>query len=282
MTGNRPPRQNRRVLEDIQVAGHGDSHEQPDDSQRSSGHFVRGQESAKSGAAERNSKQSHETGRPILVGTGSVEESEQLSARLRVAGIPHFRSECEKTMRRKRRLFAQAGRASGAVHDFRLIWRGGEPTFCWEAIRHKTRQQVVGVRRSVCDRYDRVTTRGGSIINFADVPAARAIREPRAFFISLEDDLLVRLSESRRIRTSIACSARRKARIWKSGRRSGNMNPLLEYHRREVCALRREILLSPEWSIRSMLPEEQYSELLQAVSEGCARNRRTPPGVGGG
>jgi preprotein translocase subunit SecA len=31
----------------------------------------------------------HATGRPMLVGTGSVEESERLSARLQVDGVPH-------------------------------------------------------------------------------------------------------------------------------------------------------------------------------------------------
>jgi preprotein translocase subunit SecA len=32
-----------------------------------------------------------------------------------------------------------------------------------------------------------------------------------------------------------------------------------------VNALRREILLSPDWSVRSMLPDEQYDELALAV-----------------
>ena len=42
---------------------------------------------------------------------------------------------------------------------------------------------------------------------------------------------------------------------------------VIEHHRREVHTLRREILLSPDWSIASMLPEEQYARIAQAAGE---------------
>jgi len=42
---------------------------------------------------------------------------------------------------------------------------------------------------------------------------------------------------------------------------------VVEHHRREIYALRRETLRSPQWSLRSMLSEEQFGELLQTVGE---------------
>jgi preprotein translocase subunit SecA len=41
----------------------------------------------------------------------------------------------------------------------------------------------------------------------------------------------------------------------------------VEHHRREIYGLPREVLLSPAWSLRSMLPEEQYCELIEAVGD---------------
>ena len=40
---------------------------------------------------------------------------------------------------------------------------------------------------------------------------------------------------------------------------------VVEQHRREVYGMRREILLSPDWSVASILPEELYLELKEAV-----------------
>ena len=86
------------------------------------------------------------------------------------------------------------------------------------------------------------------------------------FFISLEDDLLVRFGiagnpdvESVQ-RTAESQNLEIRETLWK-------YESVIEHHRREVCGMRREILLSPDWSVASMLPEEQYGELRQAVGE---------------
>jgi preprotein translocase subunit SecA len=86
------------------------------------------------------------------------------------------------------------------------------------------------------------------------------------FFISLDDDLLVRfgIRENPDIdsvqRTAEGQNLEIRQTLWK-------YDCTVEDHRREVYSLRREILLSPGWSLRSMLPEEQYCELIQAAGE---------------
>ena len=86
------------------------------------------------------------------------------------------------------------------------------------------------------------------------------------FFISLEDDLLVRfgIAENPDIesvqRTAESQNLEMRETLWK-------YDGTVEDHRREMYDLRHEILLSPGWSIRSMVPEEQYCELMQAVGE---------------
>jgi preprotein translocase subunit SecA len=80
------------------------------------------------------------------------------------------------------------------------------------------------------------------------------------FFISLDDALLVRFGiagnpdvESVQ-RTVESQNLEIRQTLWK-------YETLLEKHRRDVRALRREVLLSPEWSVASMLSEEQFAEL---------------------
>ena len=42
---------------------------------------------------------------------------------------------------------------------------------------------------------------------------------------------------------------------------------VIEHHRREICRLRRDVLLSPDWSIDSLLPEERHSDLIEETGE---------------
>jgi preprotein translocase subunit SecA len=85
-------------------------------------------------------------------------------------------------------------------------------------------------------------------------------------FISLDDDLLVQfgIAENPDIdsvqRTAEGQNLEIRKNLWK-------YDCATEHHRREMCGSRREILLSPGWSLRSMLPEEQYCELTQTVGE---------------
>ncbi|HXR74511.1 MAG TPA: hypothetical protein VN737_00975, partial [Bryobacteraceae bacterium] len=84
------------------------------------------------------------------------------------------------------------------------------------------------------------------------------------FFLSLEDALLVRfgIAENPDVdsvqRTAESQNMEIRQTLWK-------YESVIEHHRKEVHALRREILLSCDWSIASMLPEEQYAELAEAA-----------------
>lgn len=105
--------------------------------------------------------------------------------------------------------------------------------------------------------------RGGSITNSAVAQGARAIRASR-FFLSREDDLLVRFGIAQNPdidsvqRTVESQNFEIRQTLWK-------YESAIEHHRREVSCLRREVLLSPGWSIASMLSEECHRDLVEAV-----------------
>ncbi len=86
------------------------------------------------------------------------------------------------------------------------------------------------------------------------------------FFISLDDDLLVRfgIADNPDVdsvqRTAESQNLEIRQMLWK-------YESLVEHHRREVYALRREVLLRPDWSIASILPEEEYVELVETLGK---------------
>jgi preprotein translocase subunit SecA len=207
-------------------------------------------------------KRVHQTGRPILVGTASVEDSERLSVQLEAAGILHNVLNARND-EAEAEIIAQAGALGAVTISTNMAGRGtdillgGNPP--------ETRQQVVelgglyviGTTRHEARRIDnQLRGRAG---RQGDPGTSR-------FFISLEDDLLVRFGIAGNPdvdsvqRTAESQNIETRQMLWKYESAS-------EHHRREVYALRREILLSPEWSIASMLPEDRYAELRQTVPE---------------
>ncbi len=133
-------------------------------------------------------EQVHGTGRPVLVGTLTVEESEALAADLREAGV-----ECSvlnaKRDAEEARIVAEAG-ARGAVTiatnmagrgtDIRL---GGREGADYEEIAALGGLYVIGTNRHESQRIDdQLRGRAGR----------QGDRGSSRFFISLEDDLLVR------------------------------------------------------------------------------------------
>lgn len=202
----------------------------------------------------------HETGRPILVGTASVEESELLSHRLRIAGIPHSVLNARND-EAEAEIIAQAGALGAVTISTNMAGRGtdillgGNPPSDREKVVELGGLYVIGTTRHEARRIDnQLRGRAG---RQGDPGASR-------FFISVQDDLLVRfgIAENPDIesvqRTAESQSLEIRGMLWK-------YESAIEHHRREVHSLRREILLSPDWSIASLLPEEQYSELLQTV-----------------
>ena len=143
---------------------------------------------AKERAVVEEIQRAHASGRPVLVGTLSVEESERLAARLRDAGLA-----CEilnaKNDEMEARLVARAGalravtistNMAGRGTDIRL---GGEDQAEHDQVAALGGLYVIGTNRHESRRVDlQLRGRAG---RQGDPGASR-------FFVSLEDDLLVR------------------------------------------------------------------------------------------
>ena len=203
----------------------------------------------------------HATGRPILVGTASVEDSEALSRHLRVAAVSHSvlnarNDEAEAA------IVAQAGALHAVTISTNMAGRGtdivlgGNPPTDRERVIALGGLYVIGTTRHEARRIDnQLRGRAG---RQGDPGSSR-------FFLSLQDPLLLRfgIEENPDIesvqRTAESQNLEIRETLWK-------YEGAVEQHRREVYALRRDILLSPDWSIRSMLPEEQYRDLLQVAA----------------
>jgi preprotein translocase subunit SecA len=86
---------------------------------------VFGTEDAKLDAAAEDIARLHSQGRPVLVGTRSVEKSEKLSQRLRAVGIPHQVLNAKpEYVEREAEIVAQAGRAGAVTIATNMAGRG--------------------------------------------------------------------------------------------------------------------------------------------------------------
>ncbi len=204
----------------------------------------------------------HQAGRPILIGTASVLESELLSRRLRQAGVRHAVLNARND-EAEAEIIAQAGALGAVTVSTNMAGRGtdillgGNPPIDRAKVVELGGLYVIGTTRHEARRIDnQLRGRAG---RQGDPGTSR-------FFVSLEDDLLVRfgIRENPDIesvqRTVEGQNLEIRQALWK-------YDCAVEYHRREVYDMRREILLSPGWSVRSILDEQQYGELLQAAGE---------------
>ncbi len=167
-------------------------------------------------------KELHQSGRPVLVGTISIEKSEKLSQLLKKQGIPHNVLNA-KHHEREAEIIAQAGRVGGVTISTNMAGRGtdillggnpkvlaktlvdGEPT---EEATQKATQKALGI---VQKEKEKVIQSGGLHVLGTERHEARRIdnqlrgRSGRQgdpgssrFYLSLEDDLL-RIFGSERI-----------------------------------------------------------------------------------
>ncbi|MBC8166478.1 MAG: accessory Sec system translocase SecA2, partial [Bryobacteraceae bacterium] len=180
----------------------------------------------------------HETGRPILVGTASVEDSELLSSRLEAAGIPHsvlnaMNDEAEAG------IIAQAGALRAVTISTNMAGRGtdilpgGDPPKDRQKVIELGGLLVIGTTRHEARRIDnQLRGRAG---RQGDPGSSR-------FFLSLEDDLLVRfgIAENPDIdsvqRTAESQNLEIRQTLWK-------YESCIEHHRRDVSSLRSDVLL---------------------------------------
>ena len=202
----------------------------------------------------------HATGRPILVGTASVEESEDLSRRLQSAGVPHAVLNARND-EAEAGIIAQAGALGAVTVSTNMAGRGtdillgGNPPKDREKVVELGGLYVVGTTRHEARRIDnQLRGRAG---RQGDPGTSR-------FFISLQDDLLVRFGIGQNPdidsvqRTAESQNLEIREMLWK-------YEGAVEHRRRLAYALRREILLSPGWSLAALFPADEWEELVRTV-----------------
>ena len=215
---------------------------------------------ARDRAVEAEIAKVHGTGRPVLVGTASVEDSEALSRRLTAAGVPHSVLNARND-EAEAEIVAQAGALGAVTISTNMAGRGtdillgGNPPKNRERVIDLGGLYVMGTTRHEARRIDnQLRGRAG---RQGDPGCSR-------FFISLQDDLLVRfgIAGNRDVdsvqRTAESQNLEIRETLWK-------YESVIEHHRREVRDLRQRVLLSGEWSIAILLREEQFRELSGAA-----------------
>ncbi len=205
----------------------------------------------------------HATGRPILVGTASVEESEALSRELESAAIPHSVLNARND-EAEAEVIAQAGAIGAVTVSTNMAGRGtdilpgGNPPQDRERVLELGGLYVIVTTRHEARRLDnQLRGRAG---RQGDPGTSR-------FFVSLEDELLVRFGIDKNPdiesvqRTAESQNFEIRQSLWK-------YDTAVEYHRRQMYEMRREILLSPEWSVSSCARDAgAFEELVEAAGE---------------
>jgi preprotein translocase subunit SecA len=205
----------------------------------------------------------HATGRPILVGTASVVESELLSRRLQIAGIRHSVLNARND-EAEAEVIAQAGSLGAVTISTNMAGRGtdillgGNPPRDRDNVVALGGLYVIGTTRHEARRIDnQLRGRAG---RQGDPGSSR-------FFLSLEDELLVRFGIAQNPdvesvqRTAESQNLEIRQMLWK-------YESLVEGHRREIYELRREVLLDRKWSVSSMLPDDGYRRLIDEAGVG--------------
>jgi preprotein translocase subunit SecA len=193
----------------------------------------------------------HATGRPILVGTASVEESERLSMRLDRAGVPHevLNARHDET---EAKIIARAGTFGAVTVSTNMAGRGTDIPLGGDEVRDLGGLYVLGMNKHEARRIDnQLRGRAG---RQGDPGSSR-------FYVSLDDDLMVRYGirealgfdpnllragepiEFSRIVKALASVQRLvegqnleiRRTLWK-------YDGLIDHHRREMAARRREVV----------------------------------------
>ena len=112
-----------RVRQDLQARGPGHPDEPAPDPGREPGRRLPDASARSSTRSSRRSRTLHESGRPVLVGTISIEKSEHLSTLLKKAGIKHVVLNA-KYHEREAEIVAQAGRFGAVTIATNMAGRG--------------------------------------------------------------------------------------------------------------------------------------------------------------
>jgi preprotein translocase subunit SecA len=214
----------------------------------------------------------HATGRPILVGTASVEESERMSARIDRVGIPHevLNAKHDET---EAKIIAKAGEEGAVTISTNMAGRGTDIPLGGDRVRESGGLYVIGTNRHEARRIDhQLRGRAG---RQGDPGSSR-------FFVSIEDDLMERYGIREvlgtkdvpsRAEQALSCVQRivegqnleiRRA-LWK-------YEGLIEQHRKVIQERRRAALLDSnmdevERRVTLIKIDDLWSDYLAAVGE---------------
>jgi preprotein translocase subunit SecA len=203
--------------------------------------------------------EAHTTGRPVLVGTASVKESERLSALAAAAGIPHrvlnARQDAEEA-----RIVAQAGQRGAVTISTNMAGRGTDIVL-GEGVAALGGLHVIGTNRHESRRIDhQLRGRAG---RQGDPGSSQ-------FYVSLEDDLMVRYDVDKWSRDAKGVEMVQRAvesqnfqirqMLWK-------YDGLLESHRQVIHTRRRELLREHATPQLLLALDELWAEHLACVTE---------------
>lgn len=220
---------------------------------------------SKERAVAREIAEVHATGRPILVGTASVEESERLSARVHSAGIPHQVLNARND-EAEARIIARAGELGAVTISTNMAGRGTDIPL-GPGAQELGGLYVIGTNKHEARRIDfQLRGRAG---RQGDPGSSQ-------FFVSLDDDLMVRYGIRQALgfdpsmlppgeptqHPSIVRAVENIQRIVEGQnleirRTLWKYDGLIEHHRKEMFDYRRAVL---NRDAPSLLGEEAMSE----------------------
>ncbi|MEO8127052.1 MAG: DEAD/DEAH box helicase [Bryobacteraceae bacterium] len=183
----------------------------------------------------------HATGRPILVGTASVEESERLSSRL---SVPHEVLNARND-EREAAIIARAGQRGAVTISTNMAGRGTDIELGADV--SDVGLYVIGTNLHESRRIDnQLRGRAG---RQGDPGSSR-------FFVSREDDVMVKFGGNQRIVEGQNLEIRRT--LWK-------YETVLEKQRKVIQQRRRDVLLGEAASLLEELDIQLYDSILAVV-----------------
>ena len=214
----------------------------------------------------------HANGRPILVGTASVEESERLSARIGQLGVPHEVLNA-KHDEAEARIVARAGEAGAVTISTNMAGRGTDIPLGGDNVRDAGGLYVIGMNRHEARRIDdQLRGRAG---RQGDPGSSR-------FFVSIDDDLMVRYGIREVLGNGDVPSRAEKALVHvqrviegqnlEVRRTLWKYEGLIEQHRKIIQERRRQVLLDSSISGRErritlIKIDDIWSDYLASIAE---------------
>ncbi|HEY4511086.1 MAG TPA: preprotein translocase subunit SecA, partial [Candidatus Paceibacterota bacterium] len=235
-------------------------------------------ETGKLTAVAREIKDMHQAGRPVLVGTVSIEKNEHLSALLKMEGVPHNVLNA-KNHEQDAEIVAQAGRRGAVTVATNIAGRGvdiilgGHPkdADAAEEVRRLGGLHVIGTERHEARRIDN-QLRGRS--------GRQGDPGSSQFFVSLEDDLMrifggdkvkglmerMNIPEDEAIKSGIVTKAIEGAQERIEGHHFDARKHVLQFdevinkHREAIYSMRRALINPAETEASRALAREMVEE----------------------